>query len=194
MPWLGTRTRHATSKKRPVGVTECDSPVDQSLRRRINAARWASPDPIQHLAPRTVLSVDRLEPPGNAGVCAALHQDVITASRNAADGNLKTVRSWSKPVQMGTRATRASDNSAATTSRASSNRSARTRGLSGSPKAANHTETGTLNRPATAELVEAGHGVGEHLRAATGQRGDSGSDAQSRGRLRDGGQCHPGVS
>jgi hypothetical protein len=43
MPWLGTRTRHATSKKRPVGVTECDSPVDQSLRRRINAARWASP-------------------------------------------------------------------------------------------------------------------------------------------------------
>lgn len=61
-------------------------------------------------------------------------------------------------------------------------------------EAANHTETGTLNRPATAELVEAGHGVGEHLRAATGQRGDSGSDALSRGRMRDGGQCRPGVS
>jgi hypothetical protein len=42
--------------------------------------------------------MDRLEPPGNASIRVALHQDVIIASRDAAKGNLKAVRSWSKPV------------------------------------------------------------------------------------------------
>jgi hypothetical protein len=43
--------------------------------------------------------MDRLEPPGNASIRVALHQDVIIGSRDAPlRGNLEAVRSWSKPV------------------------------------------------------------------------------------------------
>src|SRR4029450_13191635 len=216
----------------------------------------ASPDPIQHLAPGAALSMDRLEPPGNASIRVALHQEMIIASGNAAEGNLTAGRSRSKTVDRRSdliwadhhgpvRAIATDDPAIPADGTALRGRAVST-DPNGNARALHRqrrqchpsddvvpspvvdtltrqqcsdeveglvqslcantwviwfaergelqwdaTQTGTQNHPATAELVEAGHGVREHLRAAAGQRGDSGSDAQLRGRLGNSGQGHP---